>query len=201
MPTHIPGHQPTRGLLGQAPRGQPRGVAPETDFQGQANVTDAEQQEYDLFMDRAFQLMYDEKVLPNLLERMKQSGNPVEGLASTTVHIVRRLVDSARRQGKQIDPAVLLHGGSDVLADLAMVAGKAGVHDYTDEEIENAAYAAVDMFGTEELERGTLDKDAIARDFQDLIRANEQGRIDELVPGLSDKARQIQSRGGGNVRG
>lgn len=190
-----------RGMLsGQSTAQGPQGVAPEVGFQGEPNVTPEEQAAYDQFMDNAFQIIYEDKSAKQILMRMAQSGNPTEGLASVTVQVVTRLMDSARKQGEKIDPSILLHGGMDIMSDLAEMSGKSGGHKYTEEEIENATYVAMDQFGTQEMNKGTLDKEAIAGEFQQLMAADKAGRIDELIPGLSEKAKQIGAKGKANGR-
>lgn len=194
--------QPQPGGPAQQPQpaAGPQGVAPEVGFQGEANVSPEEQAAYDQFMDNAFKVIYDDKAAKQILGRIGQSGNPIEGLATVTVQIVTRLADDARKQGNPVDPAILLHGGADIMSDIAELAGKAGVHNFTEEEIENSMYVAMDQYGTAEMEKGTLDKEAIKSDFQQMMEADKAGRIDELIPGLTEKANQIKAKGKPNAK-
>lgn len=184
-----------KGLLGGQATG-PRGVAPEVGYQGEANVSKKEQAAYDLFMDNGFKLIYDESTMPQLLQRIAQGGNPVEGLATVTVGIVRRLMDAAERAGRKIDPTVLFHGGADLMGDIAELAKTAGVHDFTEEEIENAALTAMDQFGMQEVERGSFDEKAVADDFKTMMDADKAGTLGELLPGVDE----LQQPGAGPVR-
>lgn len=177
--------EPPKGLLNRPQKG----VAPEAGYQGETNVSPEEQQEYDKFMDNGFKLIYDERSMPQLLQRLNQSGNPVEGLATVTVGVVRRLVDAAEKAGQKIDPAVLLHGGADLMADIAALAKTAGVHEYSEEEIESASFVAMDQFGTAEIERGAVDQQLVADDFQALTQADQQGRLGEIIPGVESMGR------------
>ena len=184
-----------KGLLGGQASG-PRGVAPEVGFQGEANVSKKEQAAYDKFMDNGFNLIYDKSTMPQLLKRISQSANPVEGLATVTVGVVRRLMAAAEKAGQKIDPTVLLHGGADLMGDIAELAKKAGVHEFTDEEIENAALTAMDQFGMQEIESGGFDQKAVADDFNAMMQADKEGRLGELLPGVD----QLQQPGAGPAR-
>lgn len=179
-----------RGLMGPADDDrQDTGDAP--------NVSPEEQRQYDAFVGNGIRLIFDERTAPTLLNRLKATQNPIEGLASTTVMVVDRLKDSAERSGAKLSPDVLMHGGIELMENIAELSRAANLHEYTPEEIENAMYAALDMYGTQELQRGTIDKNAIAQDFQALVEADRQGRLEEVLPGISAKAEEIQRRGRG----
>jgi hypothetical protein len=149
-----------------------------------SNVSPEEQAEYDRFMDRAFRLIYDAKVFPGLLERLRATPDPVEGLASVTVMVVTRLQDSARQQGVAISPDVLYHGGLEIMEDLAATAEKARVHAYTDKEMEAALYQALDLYRQTESASGGIDQQAAAQDWDALVQADQQGRLHEALPGI-----------------
>lgn len=176
-------------------------VAPEAGYQGEPNVSPEEQQAYERFIDNGFKIIYDEKTAPQILNRLKATDNPVEGLASVTVQVVTALLESARKQGRDIDPSVLFHGGVELLSDIADTAGKAGVHKYSEEDIENALYVAMDQYGTQEMERGTLHKDAIVEDFKALQNAEQGGQLDDVLgAGFTKHAQTLAQKEGNNGR-
>ena len=160
----------------------------------QPNVSPEEQAQYNLFVDNGLKLIFDKAAAPKLLQRIKASESPSEGLASATVAIVTRLKDSAEQKGVKLDDAVLLHGGLELMENIAELSNAAKVHEFTPDEIEVAMYQALDQYGTRELERGTLDKEAVAQDFKTMMDADKAGKIDELIPGLSQRAREIQAK-------
>lgn len=160
-----------------------------------ANVSPEEQATYDRFVANGISMIFDKRTAPALLERLAGNGNPVEGLAATTVFVVSRLEESAARKGTKLSGDVLMQGGAELMANLADLAEAGGVHEYTPEEIENAMYAALDQYGTDKLQRGTLDKEAIASDFQAMSEADRAGKIEELIPGITAKADEIKARG------
>lgn len=176
---------------------EPRPRAPETespaedmgapdegeDGEEQPNVTPEEQAQYDQFVDNAFSLIYDKRSLPNVLKALDGDGNFVDGLAHTTVTIVARVLDSAKQAGQKISGDVVLHGGKEIMEDLADTAGKAGIHDYTQDEIDAAFLRAMDLARERFTQAGDVDTEALKTEFAAVIAADRQGRLEEFVPG------------------
>tara|TARA_Y100000310_G_scaffold315824_1_gene366857 strand:- start:3318 stop:4037 length:720 start_codon:yes stop_codon:yes gene_type:complete len=159
------------------------------------NVSPQEQQQYDQFVGNGMKLIFAEGARDQIAERIRQS-DPIEGLAAATVMVVKRLSESAEAKGTQIPNDVLLHGGLEIMGNIAELAEAANVHKYSEDDIEQAMYQALDQYGTQELESGRLDKEGIAQDFQAMMEADQAGRIDEILPGIEEKARQIGGNGG-----
>lgn len=154
------------------------------DEQGEApNVSPEEQAQYDQFMDRAFALAYDERTFPTVMGRIAKAPDPVEGLAAATAMLVSRLKDTAARQNISLSPDVLYHGGAALLEDLADTAGKAGIHDFTPDEVEGALYRCLDLYRS--MEGGDpAGKQAVAQDWQALVQADRAGALGQMLPGL-----------------
>ena len=159
----------------------------------QPNVSPELQQQYDRFVVNGIQMIQASS--GKIIERLKASQNPIEGLASATVMIVTRLEDSAESKGVKIDPEVLVNGGLEIMGTLAEVAEAANIHSFTEEEIENAGYAAMDQYGTARKQSGKLDEQAIGRDYQQMLEADKAGRLDEVLPGISEYARKVGGKG------
>ncbi|MCP4536509.1 MAG: hypothetical protein GY832_05125 [Chloroflexi bacterium] len=158
-----------------------QGVAPEVDYQGEPNVTPEEQAEYDKFVDNGSKLIFDENMAPQILKRIEEAEAPAEGLASVVVNLVLRLRDAARQSGAEIDPAILMHGGMELMENLAELSAAAGVHEFSEKEKESALYLAMDKFGTIELETGNLNKEALTEDMNMLQQADQSGGLDQLL--------------------
>ena len=168
----------------------PQGVAPEAGYtgeEGQPNVSPEEQAQYDKFVDNGLKLIYSEGMMEKIQERMGAGGNPIEGLANVTFMVVNRLVASAEKAGQKISGDVLLHGGVEILEDLANLAQESGIHEFTDDEMESALYATMDLHGEHKTKSGTLDKEAHMNDFAALIEADKSGALEGEFPGLKDK--------------
>ncbi len=193
MPQHGPRGNP-HGLSTQQPTGAP-GAAPgggvpapeQGGGEEQPNVTPEEQAQYDQFVDNALSAIYDEKSLPQIIENLKGDGNPVDGLANTAVGVVVRVQDSAEQAGQEIPPDVVFNAGSEILEDLANLAGKAGIHEFTPEEIEGAAFQAMDIYREMKGRDGGAERPQIVEDFNQIVALDQAGRLDEVAPGLTEK--------------
>jgi Glu-tRNA(Gln) amidotransferase subunit E-like FAD-binding protein len=160
---------------------------PEAAGEEQSNVTPEEQAIYDEFVDKALSAIYDDKSLPQIIESLKGDGNPVDGLANTAVGVVVRVQDSAEKAGQALTPDVVLHAGSEILEDLAGLAEKAGIHKFTSEEIEGAAFQAMDLYREMKGRDGGAARPQIVEEFNQVVALDQAGRIDEVAPGLTEK--------------
>lgn len=162
----------------------------------EGNVTPEEQAQYDTFVTNGMQLIYNEKSMPQVLQSIAGDGDPVEGLANTVATVVMRLEDSAADKGQEISGDVKMHGATELLEQMAELAGEAGIHDYSEEEMEGALFRALDIYREARADR--LPVDELKEDFAMLQEADQQGRLDEIVPGASEFAAR---RGGQQEQG
>lgn len=151
----------------------------------QSNVSPEEQRQYDQFIDNALSAIYDDKSLPQIIESLKGDGNPVDGLANTAVTVVVRVEDSAEKAGQELSPDVVFAAGTEILEDLAELAGKAGVHDFTQEELEGATFQAMDLYREMKGRDGGAGRPQIVEDFNQIVALDQAGKLDEVAPGLS----------------
>lgn len=154
-----------------------------------ANVTPEEQQAYNEFVGNAYKILYSEKTFPEFIARLRKAAeqDPVEGLSSVTVMAIIRVQESARRNGKMIDPVVVFHAGSEILAAIADTAAKAGIHEYDEKEIEAASLRAMDKYVAVANEAGLIDKQRAIFDYQSMLQADKEGKLDEMFPGVEEK--------------
>ncbi|MEK9722784.1 MAG: hypothetical protein VW405_04780 [Rhodospirillaceae bacterium] len=163
----------------------------------QSNVSPEEQQQYEAFVKTAIeQVVLNDKVLPALGQRLKGDGDPIDGLAATTAMVVKRVDQAAREKGSPFSDDVLLHGGAEVMGYIAQLAEDAGIHSYSDEDIETAGYRAMDLYREMSQKDGSIDQQAAAQDFNELIQADKAGKLGQMIPGIEEKAAQMNSRGG-----
>jgi len=163
----------------------PRGEAAVSVDDAPANVTPEEQTQYEQFVDNGYSLIYDPKMLPQVLERLR-SEDPTEGLASTAALVVMALEDSAQQQGIELADGVKLHGGTEILEDLANLAREAGIHDYGEDEIEAALYQALDLDRGVRQEQGRLEQDRYAQELEQLMAADQRGELEQMMPGVKE---------------
>lgn len=173
------------GLLEQNQKTPTQGPAPETE--GEANVSPEEQAQYAEFVDNAYKLVYGDDSMPAVLDRMKSSENPVEAVANIAASTVMRLQDSAEKAGTTISPDVLFHGGKEIVEDLADLASEAGIHDFTEEEMEAVWYQALDIYRSLAEGAGVDHSEAAAQDIAMLQEAESTGGVEEIFPELANQ--------------
>lgn len=173
---------------GEAP--EPEGDEPPADdMEGEqpSNVSPEEQEQYERFVDNCYSMIYDGKVLPKIIQSLDATEDPKMNLANATVIVVKQVAESASKAGTEISGDILMHGGAAVMEDLADLALKVKIHDYTEGEMEGAAYMAMDMYRQMEEKAGTLDVEASKADMRDVLIADQEGRMDELIPGAQGR--------------
>lgn len=172
----------------------------------ESNVSPEEQQQYDETVSNAMRLLYGNEgganspAMKATLQSLAAGDDRVEALALTTVTVMKRVVDSAAQAGAKIPGDVLIHAGAEVLEDLAGVAGKAKIHEFTEDELERAGYRAMDLFRAASGDQ--IDGAAVQEDMQSLMKADQSGELDRAVPGLREHfAGMGEQRGGGGGGG
>ena len=93
--------------------------------------------------------------------------------------------DYESKTNKQVPGDIILHAGKEILEDLADLAQTEQIHDYTPEELEGAAYVAADLYREKRGSEGKLDEKAAKEEAGLLVKADQTGQMDELIPGAS----------------
>jgi hypothetical protein len=171
----------------------------------ESNVTDEEQAAKDAFVEQGFALMYDGgqvnpyilklldddptdireifgEVLP-LDDDMWATEGPVIALAATAVVIVLEVL---RRMGPENQPEgdIIFHGGKEILEDIAEIARVAKKREYTPEELGEAMRKGADLFREAASQEGMIDLDAATAEFDEIVQADREGRINDILPQL-----------------
>ena len=167
---------------------QPGKVSPDNaDESGaEGNVSPEEQAQYDAFVTNGMKLMNDEKGIDGLLKAIQGDGDPIQGLADTVAAIVIRVEDSAQKQGVEISPDVLLHGGTELLEQAADLSEQAGNHKFDDKELEAALYRSMDIYRSMREQQGKLPTEQLGQDLQELQAAEKEGSLEEMFPGITE---------------
>ena len=167
----------------------------------EANVTPEEQAAYEEFVLNGYELLYDGgKVRPGILELLDENPedllavienvdleqfSPVIALAATATIVVLEVV---RRYGEeQPDASIILHGGKDLLEELAEIAGLYGSHDYTEQEMTDAFRMGADLYREAAADMGLVNLDALKAEFEEIVAADREGRTAEVLPGLEQQ--------------
>ena len=159
----------------------------------QRKPTPEQVEQYRRFVGLGYHLIYKGgRPNPKILEGLKTE-DPREGLARTAVDIVMRLVTDAAKKNVPLDGAVVYTGGIELFSDLAALAGKVGIHKFTQPEIDSAFILAMDMAQKEMQAAGMLDIKDLARSVQEMNKADEEGRLDEVLPGLGKISDEVKA--------
>lgn len=175
------------GMKGQAPVEQPieEGEVP--------NVSPEEQKMYEMTVLNAMAIIYagdSKKPAPKVIEALGASENPTMNLASAAVSIVMYLSENAAERGVEIDDSILYHVGVAVVEELAAIAAKEGIHDFSEQEIEQAFYQALDMYRTAGAESGLVDEEQLKQGFETIRQADAEGRLGEVLPGIESRMKE-----------
>ena len=183
---------PLRRHIGPA-RASTSGESHEEDLP--ANVTPEEQEQYDRFVLDGMTLIYEGgKVRQSILDLLDEDPadlvailgdmdelkqfSPVVALAATSVVLVLELV---RRAGDgKPDDAVILHGGKELLEELANLADEAGIHDFSQNELNRAFLIGMDLWRESASSAGLIDVGQLKAEFAEIRTADAEGRLGAL---------------------
>lgn len=176
---------------GSVPAGE---AAPESG--GEPNVTPEEQAVYDQVVTNAYKIIYPEgeeaQVSPKIIASLKASDKPVLNLATTAVTLVTALQQSAKASGQPVPGEVLFHAATEIIEDLAEVSEAAKIHDYSEEEMENALYLGLDMYREQATKTGDIDTEQLKEGWEQVKQADASGTMDQFAPGLAQRMREGQ---------
>lgn len=172
-------------------------AAPQEQDEPESNVTPEEQAVYDQVVNNALEIIYpkeEDELGAKVRESLTASDDPVMNLALTAVAVVSGLVASAKQANQPIPGEILFHAGAQIVELLAEAAEAFKLAEYSEDDIERAFYMAADLYREQAKAAGNLDEEALKADFEELKAADEQGRLDELLPGAIAHAEKINQR-------
>ena len=116
--------------------------------QAGGKVSPQEQEQYDKVVSKGMELIYNQKVMPQLVQSIQGDGNPVEGLANVVSMVMLRLDDASAQAGEQMSPGVRAHAAKELLEQVAELAGPKGadVHEFSRQELEAAYQMASGLY-------------------------------------------------------
>ena len=166
----------------------------EGETEEESNVSPEEQEIYNQAVTNALRIIYpkgeDAAIAPSVLDTLKSSDNPVVNLASAAVSIVTFLRDSAKEAGAPLPDEILYHAGAAVTEELAEVADVSKIYDYSEDEIEQAFYQALDMYRVSGEQSGDVDPEQLKAGFEQVRQADAEGTLDQMLPGIGERMKQ-----------
>lgn len=169
-------------------------------------VSPEEQAAYDAFVKQAMAIMYPPEepgtARPQIIENLKGvfdgqimqmfaaaeppiAENPQEALSVTTVTLVMMTEALMAQEGQEVPDSVVYHGGTEVLELLVELGEAAGLYDYTQDDMDNAALRAMDLY---RLASPRTDEGALKAEFEEIVAADKAGQLDKVLPGARQYA-------------
>lgn len=192
---------------GDMPQGEPPPEeAQETDTGGVQQASPEEQAQYDQFVGRAMEVIYNKKMFPHVVEMLRGGGNdgqdkqaagpsgPAQGLANATALIVTRVYKAAADARTNISPDVLFHGGTEIFQQLAEISDKAKISNYAKDRdaLEGAYFVAIDKTTEQLKQSGVIDEAEAKAAMQQLQEMDQKGEVESLFRELDEKDRAGQ---------
>ena len=162
---------------------------------GDSAVTPEEQAKYEQFLDSVLKVIYHDKTKKAVLANLAQ-GDAIQALSGVVALGASRVTAAAVKAGDRIDPAIVLGVMEEIIPDLAEFASEAGAREFSQEEIDGAFIRAVDQYRDTETRNGNIDPQEFAADFDEMMKADQEGRLGEVVPGI-DGGAPAPAPGGG----
>lgn len=188
MPGFLPPQSPAAGGAQPTPQPLPQSggaASPGAD----SNVSPEEQAQYDQFVTNGLKLMMQgegaqARINPAVLARMQDADDPKQGVAGAAAMIILQLMQSAKKSGEKLSGDVIFHGGVEIIEHLIAIAEKAGIHEFSEEDMEGVMYLTLDMVREQATAAGLIDSEALKQDFAQIAAADKQGTLGQLLPGL-----------------
>lgn len=176
--------------------------------QGGQEASPEEQAIYDAFIEKAQSIVFppegEPTARPEIVANLKGqfdeqvmqmfaqaeppiAETPQEALSVTTVTLVMMTEALMAQEGVDVPDEVVYNAGVEVLEILAEVTEAATGYDYTQDDMDNAALRAMDLY---RLASPRVDNEALKAEFEEIMAANDAGELDKVLPGAWQYASQ-----------
>lgn len=138
------------GLMTQAPAapmGAPVGQPAPAQSRPMPKASPEETAQFHKLINNALLLIYSPRSFQAVLKHLGNAQtDPVGTLAMTAVTILGQLEADAGKKGKALSRTIVYYGLVGIVTDLGALAGKAGIHTYSQPEMDQALRAAVQLY-------------------------------------------------------
>ena len=198
MPGLMP--DPEEQMHAGAPQGDPEEQGETVpDDEGAEQATPEEQAKYEEFVKTGYGLMYaGGKVNPHVMKMLDddpsdlmsvlqdqqelQQFSPVVALAATAAIIT---LETCKKTGEK-DGTIILHGGKAILEDLVEIAEKAGIHEFSEDDMMQAMRMGADLFREAGKEAGIVNEDEAKQEWGEIQTADQEGKLGDVLPALAN---------------
>lgn len=185
----------------------PQAPPPDDDFEEGVPATPEEQAQLEDFVMAALVLIYEEKqVRPAIMDMLdddmsdlnavlgqtlaaieegeEQGADPppphLLAIAATAVMIVMQLNSMA---DAPLPDEIIFHGGKEIVEELVEISTKMG-NEIGPDEANRAFLIATDLYREAAADAGLVDEAELAKQFEEIVAADKQGRLGEVLPAL-----------------
>ena len=107
---------------------------------------------------------------------------PPTALANAAVMVSARVAHAGKSSGQPIDgPRTVLPATLALVADIAGMAEKEGIYEYSDDEMNTALMQAMERLYGATQELGLWTKEEFDQGMREMMAANKSGQLDEMV--------------------
>lgn len=180
------------GLLAQA------GVSP-TQGDDLADLSPEELQIYQTLMNQVSRIVFDEKVFQTILTQIQEgtkTQTPFLGLATVVANALLKIKMDSIKAKFDIPDKLLLKACAELVGDLASIAVENKVFQFTQEMVDGAYLRAVDMLREGMQQAGMIDQNKYKQDLQNMIAADKEGMLNNILPGMNRHQRRAMQAGG-----
>ena len=173
----------------------PGGVVPGMATQRRPATSEGEidQAQVEQFTDDGFQVIYGgdtedgelSKPIAAMLRR--QANDPAQALADTAAQVAQKVITSAMDRNTSLDPAAAFAGLMDLVGELASVATKEGIYDYSQQETDTAAVRAGEVLYGLTQELGFFSQEESMQDAGVIAEASQSGELDQAITAMEQQ--------------
>lgn len=145
--------------------------------------------EYEKFVGMGLMALSSEEFMPKAAQMLQSKMALPQAMAQIGVTIGAKIFKAARQQGKPINPAVLVHGGAELMGKIGEMAQAAG-EDVSEEDVETAYYLAADQMNSMMAQDGAFDEDYAVEgqdEFMAQIGQEPVSRVQSMIAAARKK--------------
>jgi hypothetical protein len=123
---------------------------------------------------RGLELIHVPQTRDQVINALKTSPNPVQGVADQTVALIQRIDSLSRQEGKEINMEAKLFGGKELVDEIAELSEAAGAGALDDDDKDLATTVAVQDYLKGEIKAGRVDPEELKA-----VMTEQMGSLDK----------------------
>ena len=100
---------------------------------------------------------------------------PIDPLAAATVAVLLQIEDIAAQSGAELQDEIVYNGGAEIMSVLTEISETAGIHTYSDDDLEVAWYRGCDLY---RISSQRVDPEQLKQEFGAFIEADKAGAFE-----------------------